>query len=292
MPVEGVIIGLCKKASPHEIVASTTTGVDGKYEFNGVLPDEYEVGVDSTCFQGAAVTPSTISTSTTTDSVENIDFTVSGDRTIGGAMTSLMNYNGSSLRRLPVEGATVILKERDGTDTLDTLATVITGPDGKSEFTGVVTGNFTVEVETVPDGYNFPALNSHPHLPITGRIVDVDTATGSVDDADFRTTGTPSISGRVMLKHAESGVMEPIHKAILVVYFKGRTFWIETTDNTGRYEFTGLTPADFVVRADLEIVYDSDSTTTPLRMHPSVIEGNAELPDFLTDGVHSIHDRA
>ena len=292
MPVEGVIIGLCKKASPHEIVVSTTTGVDGKYEFNGVLPDEYEVGVDSTGFQGAAETPSTISTSTTTNSVENIDFTVSGDRTISGVVKSLIHPAATHHSFVFVEGATVILKERDGTNTLDTLETVATGSDGKYEFTGVIPGTFTVEVETVPDGYNLPALNPYRYLPITGRIVDVDTTTGSVDDADFRTTGTRSISGRVMLKHAESGVMEPIHKAIVELSYEGRAFWIETTDDTGRYEFTGLTPAGYLVRADLEIAYDSDITTTPHQMNPSMIEGNVELPDFVTDGVHSIHDRA
>ena len=292
MPVEGVIIGLCKKASPHEIVVSTTTGVDGKYEFNGVLPDEYEVGVDSTGFQGAAETPSTISTSTTTNSVENIDFTVSGDRTISGVVKSLIHPAATHHSFVFVEGATVILKERDGTNTLDTLETVATGSDGKYEFTGVIPGTFTVEVETVPDGYNLPAIDLQPHLPTTDRIVDVDTTTGSVDDADFRTTGTRSISGRVMLQQAGSEVMEPIHKAFMVLSYKGRTFWYQETDNTGRYEFTGLTPAGYLLRADLEIVYDPDITTTPLKMNPSVIEGNVELPDFVTDGVQTYYDRA
>ena len=290
MPVEGVIIGLRKKASPHEMVASTTTGVDGKYEFNGVLPDEYEVGVE-TVADGYSLSTSAISpVDTTNGSVRNVDFTVAGTRTIGGDMTSLMKLFDSV--SLPVEGATVILKERDGTNTLDTLETVTTGPDGKYEFTGVIPGTFTVEVETVPDGYNFLAIDLHPHLPTTGRIVDVDTTTGSVDDADFRTTGTSSISGLVMLKHAESGVMEPIHNAIVELSYEGRAFWYDTTDTTGRYEFTGLTPAGYLVRADLRLVYDGDIRTTPREMRLSRFVGNAELPYFVTDGVESIHDRA
>ena len=290
MPVEGVIIGLRKKASPHEMVASTTTGVDGKYEFNGVLPDEYEVGVE-TVADGYSLSTSAISpVDTTNGSVRNVDFTVAGTRTIGGDMTSLMKLFDSV--SLPVEGATVILKERDGTNTLDTLETVTTGPDGNYEFTGVIPGTFTVEVETVPDGYNLPAINLQPRLPTTDRIVDVDTTTGSVDDADFRTTGTRSISGRVMLQQAGSEVMEPIHRAFMVLSYRGITFRFQETDNTGRYEFTGLTPAGYLLRADLEIVYDPDITTTPLKMNPSVIEGNVELPDFVTDGVQTYYDRA
>ena len=292
MPVEGVTIGLRKKASPHEMVASTTTGVDGKYEFNCVLPDEYEVGIEAVA-DGYSLSTSAISpVDTTNGSVRNVDFTVAETRTIGGTMRSLMNYNGSRLHSLPVEGATVILKERDGTNTLDTLETVTTGSNGKYEFTGIIPGTFTVEVETVPDGYNLPAIDLQPHLPTTDRIVDVDTTTGSVDNADFRTTGTRSISGRVMLQQAGSEVMEPIHKAFMVLSYKGRTFWYQETDNTGRYEFTGLTPAGYLLRADLEIVYDPDITTTPLKMNPSVIEGNVELPDFVTDGVQTYYDRA
>lgn len=157
-PVAGVVVTLGDR--------STTTGADGTYAFEGVLPGDVPVTVEAP--DGYTVDgPATRDVGVGADDVTGVDFALARPGTVGGTVTDDAGD--------PVPGATITVDGPGGPVTLTT--------DGAGGYfvDGLAPGDWTITL-TVPDGYTADE---------TERSVSVTAAGESFLAEDFAVVAEP-----------------------------------------------------------------------------------------------------
>jgi len=263
------------------LVTTTTTDVNGHYQFTGLPAGTYTVVVDQTTLpDGFVASPSLVGADRSVDSNgspatvvlpdgtsdQTIDFGFHGTGTIGDFVWMDMNEDGIQQAAEPgIAGVTVYLKDTGGT----ILQTTVTDSTGHYLFTGLSAGNYTVLVDT-----SSPALAGFvATMPLVGsdRTVDsndnpspVTLATNSFNDltVDFGFIPSPAGSiGDFVWKDTNGNgtqdgtATEPgIPNVRLNLYLgstaSGTPIQTTLTDSTGLYLFKGLVRGTYTVAVD------------------------------------------
>jgi fimbrial isopeptide formation D2 family protein/uncharacterized repeat protein (TIGR01451 family) len=150
---------------------TATTGPDGSYLFDGLIPGSYRVRfdesggfkrtldntgpdtTDSDAAQGSGITP--VYTLASGDNVRNVDGGFYKLATIGDRVWEDMNADGlQNDGATGIVGATVLLLNSSGT----VLFSTTTGADGFYQFTGLIPGSYSVQV--LPAGFTASTQNA------------------------------------------------------------------------------------------------------------------------------------
>ncbi|WP_041258294.1 T9SS C-terminal target domain-containing protein [Fibrella aestuarina] len=269
-PIPGVVVTLYQNGNP---VATTTTDASGLYSFTGLAPGtsfSYSVGFTTPMGYSATtplsgtdkaldsdVDPLTGRTASITLSSGENNTTI--DAGYKQPLASLGNYafddknvNGiQDAGDVPIPGVIVTLY-RNGT----AVATTTTDASGLYSFTGLAPGtsnNYSVGFAT-PVGYGVTSLQTGGDdtvdsdvTPATGRTRSVTLAAGEDNprlDAGYVKLGT--IGDYVFNDTDNSNTQTPgdtpIPGVVVTLYQNGSAVATTTTDGSGLYSFTGLTP--------------------------------------------------
>ena len=243
----------------NAVSLSTTTAADGSYLFANVAPGSYTVTFDPT---GVVFTTADAGADDTVDSDANattgevaVTATSGGDDVTvdaGIARATIGDYiwddlNGDGLQNdgtTPLAGVTVSLYADDGTTLLDTA---VTDADGLYSFT-VAPGDYVVDVDETTLAAGSVLTTANEPLPVT--VVSGET----FDSADFGYYTPATISDFVWVDtdgDGEQDITEAGLAGVVVNLYDAAdlTTPIATTTAVagGLYEFTGLTPGDYVV---------------------------------------------
>ena len=257
------------------VIDTVVTGIDGRYEFTGVFPGDYEVEfvtpadhaitftdqgaddtVDSDIDRATGRTPVSVEAG---DSIDNID---------GGFLTGTLGAiegvswtdggNGINEPGEPIiEGVIVTLYAENGA----ALATTTTGPTGEYAFPSLPNGNYVVEF-TKPLGFIATLQNQGTDDtkdsdidPVTGQT-PVSISNGNTAEASagyVETSGPASVSGILWEDENSNGTQDPSEvgipgETIELLDQDGNVIATTTTDNQGRYTFNNLPPGTFFVQ--------------------------------------------
>jgi hypothetical protein len=290
--IEGAAIHLLD--SLGNVINTVFTGANGRYMFAGLCSGNYHVDVDETTLP-AGFTPTTpfagdtaidsngplnggavpvaIPTESSVDLTIDFGYLSPCTGMIGDFVWHDTNRNGIQDNGEPgISGVSMVLADGFGNTAVTTTAA-----DGSYVFTGLCSGNYSIDADetTMPPGFTpttpfagNPALDSNG--PMNGGAASVSLSGGSTIDLsiDFgyispctgmigdlawhdanrnglQDAGEPGISGvRVILKD-----------------YQGAQIGETLTDALGFYEFTGLCAGDYFV--------DVDENTVPAGMIPA-----------------------
>ncbi|MEO7715843.1 MAG: SdrD B-like domain-containing protein [Capsulimonas sp.] len=256
--ISGIIVTL--KDADGNIVATTTTGADGVYHFNGVSVGSYTVNApatagDDTLETGASLPVTVVKTQDAPNN--NFDYLLPT-----GSLSGVLYLDGNKNSGLDtgepgLSGITVTLKDADG----KIVATATSDANGAYAFTGITIGSYTV---TAPDTASGDTLETAGSLPVTvtanhespnnnfGYLLPVGSLSGTLYvDGNKNSAfegGEATLSGiTVTLKDANGGVVATT-----------------TTGSNGAYSFTGLTIGSYTVTAPATAAGDNLETAGSL----------------------------
>ncbi|QDU25163.1 Serine-aspartate repeat-containing protein D precursor [Anatilimnocola aggregata] len=179
------------------------------------------------------------------------------------------NCEAAGVATRPIEGATVLLKDKQGNIIKQTL----TNAQGKYEFTGLRPGEYTI-VEITPPGL----IDGGDHVGTvdgvkTGTVVENDTIDVSLrggDDGinyDFCEKEPAMVSGYVYHDRDNDGIREQGEETIpgttiILLDAGGTQIATQVTDQNGFYKFTGLGAGTYMI-VEVQPTGWSDGKDTP-----------------------------
>ncbi|HCV0132497.1 TPA: carboxypeptidase regulatory-like domain-containing protein, partial [Staphylococcus aureus] len=260
--ISGVTVTL--KNENGEVLQTTKTDKDGKYQFtgleNGTYKVEFETALGYTPTQVGSGTDEGIdSNGTSTTGVikdKDNDTIDSGfykpTYNLGDYVWEDTNKNGVQDKdEKGISGVTVTLKDEND----KVLKTVTTDENGKYQFTDLNNGTYKVEFET-PSGYTPTSVTSGNDtekdsngLTTTGVIKDADNMTL---DSGFYKTPKYSLGDYVWYDSNKDGKQDSTEKGIKDVKVtllneKGEVIGTTKTDENGKYRFDNLDSGKYKV---------------------------------------------
>ncbi|HDI7400253.1 TPA: carboxypeptidase regulatory-like domain-containing protein, partial [Staphylococcus aureus] len=260
--ISGVTVTL--KNENGEVLQTTKTDKDGKYQFtgleNGTYKVEFETPLGYTPTQVGSGTDEGIdSNGTSTTGVikdKDNDTIDSGfykpTYNLGDYVWEDTNKNGVQDKdEKGISGVTVTLKDEND----KVLKTVTTDENGKYQFTDLNNGTYKVEFET-PSGYTPTSVTSgndtekdSNRLTTTGVIKDADNMTL---DSGFYKTPKYSLGDYVWYDSNKDGKQDSTEKGIKDVKVtllneKGEVIGTTKTDENGKYRFDNLDSGKYKV---------------------------------------------
>jgi protocatechuate 3,4-dioxygenase beta subunit len=284
-PSEGGIFGVVMtlKDAAGNVVATTTTGPGGFYQFVNLAPGTYTVEETQPAgYANSAGTPATTRSSVTVPAsgLTNQNF---GERLalVSGHVFQDTNGTGTLTLSEPGIGGTTIKLTGTDINGNPVTRTVQTDAGGYYEFLDLLPSNaagYTI-TETQPAGYAdggdaAGSLGGTSANDVTSAVVvaagdaGINYNFGEVPFAPPTTPGTVWIGGIVYLDKARDGVIGngDTPMAGVNVYLKdaaGNTVGTTTTLADGSYFFTGLTPgASYTVVENQPVGYGSSQAST------------------------------
>ena len=277
--IQGVTVIL--KGEDGNEIKRTTTDTDGKYLFTDLINGKYTVEFETP--EGYEPTKANAGSDDRLDSdgqrvevtVNNAnDYTIDsgfhkpeetpekpeGTYEIGDYVWEDSNEDGiQNKNEKGIEGVTVILKDKEGKE----ITRTTTDKDGGYKFTGLHNGDYTVEFET-PEGYEptKPNAGNNPELDSNGTSVHVTVNNHndySIDSGFHKKVETPEkpestyeLGDYVWEDTNKDGIQNKEEKGIegVTVILKdesGAEISRTTTDQDGKYKFTGLKNGKYTV---------------------------------------------
>ncbi|WP_049311727.1 SdrD B-like domain-containing protein, partial [Staphylococcus aureus] len=260
--ISGVTVTL--KNENGEVLQTTKTDKDGKYQFTGLENGTYKVEFETP----SGYTPTQVGSGTdegidsngtsTTGVIKNKDNDTidSGfykpTYNLGDYVWEDTNKNGVQDKdEKGISGVTVTLKDEND----KVLKTVTTDENGKYQFTDLNNGTYKVEFET-PSGYTPTSVTSGNDtekdsngLTTTGVIKDADNMTL---DSGFYKTPKYSLGDYVWYDSNKDGKQDSTEKGIKDVKVtllneKGEVIGTTKTDENGKYRFDNLDSGKYKV---------------------------------------------
>ncbi|MCK6373166.1 MAG: carboxypeptidase regulatory-like domain-containing protein, partial [Zoogloea sp.] len=269
--VAGVTVKLLD--STGAVVSTTATDANGNYLFSSLTPGDYAIQVTAPAGyvvsgkdQGgndatdSDIDPTTGKTINTTLSAGETDLSwdagIYKTASIGDKVWLDSNKNGvQDAGEAGVAGVTVKLLNAAGT----VVATATTDANGNYVFSNLTPGSYSVQV-VAPTGYTFTTKDAAAATDLTDSDVDQTTgktATVTVASGENNTTvdaglvaPTASYGDKVWLDKNANGVQDAGEAGLSGVTVKllnsaGSVVSTTTTDASGNYLFTNLTPGDY-----------------------------------------------
>ena len=282
--ISGVRVELFECGS-DVVKATTTTGVNGGYLFDGLMPGSYYVRFEAP--DGFEFTLLNVGTDITVDSdaesngqtacvtLQSGDFNDTIDAglympataQLGDFVWHDLNADGIQQSGEPgIAGATVELFMCNG---MDPIATQTTNSNGLYLFDNLAAGSYQVKF-TRPAGFEFgsPSLVGDPKFdsnadPMTGLTACIDLAQGESNltiDAGFYKSA--ALGDFVWNDQNQNGIQdmgEPGIPGVVVNLYTCEGVFLDdtTTDGNGIYSFTGLMPGSYYVlfEAPMDFVF-------------------------------------
>lgn len=249
-PISGASIDLIKGS--QNVIASTTTAVDGSYSFTGVNPGQYSVRATAAGFQTQIVGAKANNNQTTTVNFQLL----SNPGTLSGQVLD-------AVTSLPISGAMIRVSQNDFL-----IATTTTD----------LNGNYTI-IGLDPGSYTVVALANSYQDAIEGAVIQG----GQTTILNFSLDSNPgSVSGHV----SASNTGLPIAGAIVEITFNSRVIESTQTDLSGNYTFSGLAPDSYVVEAHADNFQTKESTVVVQSNQTSIVNFSLDpFPGILTGSV-------
>ncbi len=268
--LDGVTLQL--RDSSGSVVATTTTAPDGTYSFTNLAAGNYSV-IEAQPNGYGSSTPDTIAVNVPVTGRTGVNF---GETTssIAGLVYLDSNLDGSfATGESGIGGTTVTLTGTDASGAAISLTTT-TGSDGLYSFTGLLSGNYTLD-ETQPALYNdgFESVGTAGVLVLTDdQFAGI--GLGAAFDAtgyDFGETlatppGTGTIIGTVFIDRDRDTTLDSGERGLfgIVINLLDNTNAViatTTTNPDGSYSFTGIAPgAGYQVRQPAQPIAYGSST--------------------------------
>ncbi|MCZ2342684.1 MAG: carboxypeptidase regulatory-like domain-containing protein [Bacteroidales bacterium] len=303
MGIPGVVVELVDENGV--VVATTTTGPDGSYEFPNVPPGNYTVRETQPTGYGDS-TPSNQPIAVNGTPVTGVNF---GDTlsTVSGAVYVDTNNNGvRDGGEVGIGGVVVTLT---GTDAAGNpiAKTTTTGADGSYIFTELPASGpngYTVSEPTQPAGYLdgsevygpsglvVPASSGGPDV-ITPLVVaaGTDVPGNTFGELVPLNPGTGAISGTVYIDTNQNGTLDPGEVPLAGVTVAltdgmGNEIATTTTDANGNYLFPNVPPGNYTV---VESQPDGLGSTTPNDINNiTVVAGEVNGGNYFGEAAGSI----
>ncbi|MEL7079262.1 MAG: SdrD B-like domain-containing protein, partial [Cyanobacteria bacterium J06582_2] len=218
--------------SNGDVMATTTTNTLGNYEFDSLLPGDYQVRQVNLAGYGDVtetildVTLGAGETNTGNNFVDELG-------QIGGNVKVDDDDDGTGDRNL--ENVTVELLDNNG----DVIATTTTNTLGNYEFSGITPGDYQVR-----------QINLTGYGDVTPTVLDVTIGAGETVANNNFVDELGHITGSVTSDNDDNGTGDtPLaNVTVELIDSKGDIIATTTTDDAGNYEFSGVTPGDYQVR--------------------------------------------
>jgi len=311
----GVTVELLDAAG--NVLATTTTGTGGVYEFAGLVPGDYQVRfttpadhvntftdqgsndtIDSDPVRETGIAAVTLGTGEDTD--VDAGFVPEADpATISG---TAWDDDGDGIREageLPEAGVTVELRATDGS----VLATTTTDGSGAYQFTGLPAGDYQVAF-TTPAGHvnTFDNQGSDDSVDsdadrdtgVTATITVASGETNDTTDAGFVDTPTPGgVEGTTWIDSNSNGIQDPGEggqagvTVNLIDPVTGAVLATTTSGPGGTYSFTNVPPGnytvEFVTPPNQVLTFQNQGTDDSVDSDPNRTTGQA--PVTVTGGL-------
>ncbi len=268
--IEGVTLELVR-TSDDQTIATTTTAADGGYLFAGVNPDTYRVRVTDTggVLNGFTLTtgvnPAVEVTVAAGETFLNADFGFASGTTY--TISDRVWYDASSDgtqggSEAGIEGVTVNLLDNGGT----IVATTTTDASGDFVFSGVASGNYTLEIA---DGNGVLNSYSGTTTDATAGSRAIQVPGADVLGVNFGYVESGAIGDTVFSDDNNDGAQGPGELGIagvtldLVRTSDSQTIATTTTAADGSYLFTGIDPGTYQVQVtDTSLVLNGFTPST------------------------------
>lgn len=244
---------------PGKVAASVVTDQSGGYGFKNLPPGEFLVkGAPMPGWTLAAPKAGSQKASLLDRDVRALDFAFNGAISIGG--TVYQDQNGNGLKEgseSGLKGWTVQLDQSTGR-TVRTVATNATNKDGVYGFKNLPPGNYTLK-EKVQPGWNQTVPKNRSYI--------INLSAQNVNGKDFGNSGMLSIKGTVyqdINKSATRDRGEPGLQGWKVSLVQnGKVVKTGTTDRSGSYLITGLSPGNYALEETLQPGWDQAAPVRP-----------------------------
>jgi fimbrial isopeptide formation D2 family protein/uncharacterized repeat protein (TIGR01451 family) len=283
-----------------DTVFTTTTGLNGAYDFTGLLAGEYRVDVDQTTAPaGTTLTtandPINITLAVNQD-YNDADFGFTGTGSLGDRIWLDSNADGAqNVIEDGIGGITMTLTWFGGDGVAgggdDAIITTTTAADGSYSFTNLPAGAYRVDVVGLPAGF-IPTFDLDGAGSADSASVSL-TAGQNRTDADFGYQGSASLGDRIWLDSDGDGVQDASEEGIADVTVTLRWAGLDatfgndddivftgTTDDDGVYAFSNLLPGQYRATVDtaslpngLTQTYDLDGVNTANQATTSLTAG-------------------
>ncbi len=275
-PIAAVTLAL--RDSTGAIVATTTTGADGTYAFENLIPGTYTVnevqpagysdGADTAGTNGATVTANDVMTVTLAGGQASTGNNFGERQPVSISGTVYSDVDGDGVKdasEAPIAGVVISLKNASGS----VVASVTTAADGSYRFENLPAGTYTVD-ESQPAGWS-DGLDSAGTNGATTPANDSHTVTlaygqSSINN-NFGERAPASLSGNVYLDANNDGVKDATEVSIAGVSISlldvnGVEVRSTVTAADGSYRFDNIAAGTYTVVETQPIAY-GDGIDTP-----------------------------
>ncbi len=264
-------ITLSDSSDGNSVQKETTTGKDGSYSFEGLIPGTYTIAeVEQSGWVRTAPQEGSHTVTITNADTSGKDFGNHGSWSISGSAFLDSNGNGVKDADDSAQAGWNIQLSQDGS----VVNATTSGEDGAYVFQNLAPGKYTVS-EVAQEGW---AVST----PSEGSY-SIDLQNADVTGKDFGNRGDLTISGQKYYDINGNGVQDSDEPGIpggdVSLVKDGKVIANTTTDDSGMYSFKGILPGTYTINDPVPsgLVLTTSSSVTVTVTSSTVVKANFGL---------------